>query len=699
MKYLLATCLILVSLSSVFADGPADNNAATVRPIPPVGIELNEQQSDQLLRHCAQVRQAWDVLLSESRAKANTDVQWQKARFERIAQSLVDLTPEILVFPRAVEMALEFNQFYQPRELETAAELLDEAMRRIEVAREHPVWSRVVGIDDGEDQQLIVGGYRSKIDSSFQPYALVVPPGFSHGDSRPRRLDLWFHGRGETLSEVKFLSTGKASAGQYTPADTFVLHPYGRYSNAFKFAGEVDVLEALDYLSGRLPVDASRVSARGFSMGGAACWQFATHYADRFFAANPGAGFSETPEFLKSFQGEDLAATPEYQRTLWRLYDCPHWARNLVHCPTVAYSGEIDKQKQAADVMQQSLADHGIELVHVIGPQTAHKIHADSKVEIERRMDAIADSVTPDLPLVIDLTTQTLRYNRMHWVVVQGLQQHWQTARVVAKIATNDQPANIIVSTTNVDRLRFEFDAGQWPGGMPDQPTLRIDETIVKGPPVRSDRSWSLEVVLDGDQWTAAPEDEAGLRKKPGLQGPIDDAFMDSFLFVLPGSQSGDSAFQKWAVEEAQHAQLHWRKHFRGDVQRVTDRQLTKQQIATHNLILFGDPESNSAIARLADGLPVKWTADQIQLGKQVYSRSGHAVAMIYPNPLNPDRYIVLNSGFTFREYDYLNNARQTPKLPDWAVIDITGGATYRDPGVIKAAGFFDERWRPLVKE
>ena len=45
---------------------------------------------------------------------------------------------------------------------------------------------------------------------------------------------------------------------------------------------------------------------------------------------------------------------------------------------------------------------------------------------------------------------------------------------------------------------------------------------------------------------------------------------------------------------------------------------------------------------------------------------------LIYPNPLNPKRYVVLNSGFTFREYDYLNNARQVPKLPDWAVIDVS---------------------------
>jgi len=60
---------------------------------------------------------------------------------------------------------------------------------------------------------------------------------------------------------------------------------------------------------------------------------------------------------------------------------------------------------------------------------------------------------------------------------------------------------------------------------------------------------------------------------------------------------------------------------------------------------------------------------------------------------LNINRYVVLNSGFTFREYDYLNNARQISKLPDWAVIDVTTPANGRYPGNVKDAGFFDEKW------
>ena len=72
---------------------------------------------------------------------------------------------------------------------------------------------------------------------------------------------------------------------------------------------------------------------------------------------------------------------------------------------------------------------------------------------------------------------------------------------------------------------------------------------------------------------------------------------------------------------------------------------------------------------------------------------------MIYPNPLNPKRYVVLNSGFTFREYDYLNNARQVPKLPDFAVLDVNTPPSSRLPGKVVTAGFFDEGWKLQAKE
>ena len=66
---------------------------------------------------------------------------------------------------------------------------------------------------------------------------------------------------------------------------------------------------------------------------------------------------------------------------------------------------------------------------------------------------------------------------------------------------------------------------------------------------------------------------------------------------------------------------------------------------------------------------------------------------MIYPNPLNPKHYIVLNSGFTFRESTLSSNARQVARLPDWAIIDLRTPPDADKPGKIEAADFFGEQW------
>ena len=112
-----------------------------------------------------------------------------------------------------------------------------------------------------------------------------------------------------------------------------------------------------------------------------------------------------------------------------------------------------------------------------------------------------------------------------------------------------------------------------------------------------------------------------------------------------------------------------------------------------HNLILWGDPTSNALLAKIADKLPIKWDKDGVRLGSKTFDAGHHVPVLIYPNPLNPKRYVVLNSGFTFREYDYLNNARQVPKLPDFAVVDIDVPVSSRLPGGIVSAGFFTETW------
>jgi pimeloyl-ACP methyl ester carboxylesterase len=658
--------LLFVTIALLRADGPADNLADKVRPVPPPGVAIADSDRSELKRGTDELRAKIASLESNTNAAG--------------------LVPDIQIFFNAVDYALRYNEFLNGTNDVRAAKkiLADGHQRADELAAGKPSWINAPG--------LIVRGYLSRIDGSVQPYGLVVPPSLPNSPERLRRLDAWFHGRDEKLTELKFLTDRQRSAGEFVPPDAFVLHLYGRYCNANKFAGEIDLFEALADVKKRYRIDEDRIVIRGFSMGGAACWQFAVHYPGEFAAAAPGAGFAETKEFLRVFQNEAVAP-PQWEQTLWHWYDCPDYAVNLFNLPTVAYSGEIDRQKQAADIMATALEREGIELTHIIGPNTPHRYHPDSKREINERIDAIAARGRDPLPRQVKFATYTLRYNKSHWISLDGLEEHWKCARIDAELTAD----GIQAATTNISALTFEISPGLAP--FASAPKITIDGQTIPGKNIRSDRSWRTELRKRNGQWALRnPEGSETLRKKPGVQGPIDDAFMDSFIFVLPTRASGNERFDDWVQKEMARATGHWRKQFRGEVRAVRDSELTPELVKSSNLIFWGDPLSNPHLAKIASKLPITFSDTEITLGNQKFSRATHAPAFIYPNPENPDRYIVLNSGFTFREYDYLNNARQVAKLPDYAIIDITTSPNSRYPGKIVSAGFFDERWQ-LPKE
>jgi len=535
-----------------------------------------------------------------------------------------------------------------------------------------------------------VRGYVSKIDGSVQPYGLVVPASYQPAASTRHRLDVWCHGRGVTLTELNFVEGRLRSPGEFTPPNAFVLHLYGRYCNANKFAGEIDCLEALAHVEKHYPIDENRRVIRGFSMGGAACWQFAVHYPSLWAAAAPGAGFSETADFLKVFQKETVQPT-WYEKKLWHLYDCTDYANNLFNLPTVAYSGEKDNQKQAADMMAAAMKKEGLSLVHLIGPGMGHQYHPKTKQELNQRIDHIVAQGRKAVPEHVRFATWTLRYNRSFWVIVDELAQHWERADVEART----RPDGFAVETKNVTGFTLTFGPGENPVADPARAMVAIDkqEPIpTKGLP---DRSCTAHFRLKDGKWEKVERaDDGTLHKRHGLQGPIDDAFMDSFLIVRPTGQARHAKIGAWTQAEMTRAIDHWRKQFRGEARVKNDSDVTDADVGAHNLILWGDPASNQVLAKIADRLPIRWDADTIHVGKDRFDASHHATVLIYPNPLNPKRYVVLNSGFTFRDYDYLNNARQVPKLPDYAVIDVQTPPSPRAPGAVVTAGFFDERWQ-----
>lgn len=639
---------------------PSTLPAAPAVQIPPPGLAIPADKLDRVKAEVAAFGSEIDRLKADLVSKPD----------------LLSLMPDVEIFHKAAAWPVQFNEFYKTNEPQQALDLIKVGRERVAQLRmgEAP-WTWATG--------LVVRAFRSRIDGSLQPYGLVVPAGYKYQD-KPRRLDLWFPGRDEKRTELAFIQSRLRSVGEFAPADTIVLHPYGRFCNATKFAGETDVFEALAAVLKDYPIDLKRLSVRGFSMGGASTWHLAAHHAGLWAGAAPGAGFVEAAKYLKIQVTPDFP--PSWEQKLWHLYSATDYAGNLFNTTVIAYSGELDKQKQAADEMEKAMAAEGLPMRHIIGPKVEHKYEPGAKKELAKQFDEVMAKGREAVPREVRLTTWTLRYNRQAWVRVDGLKQHWDRAQVNAKLLAGKR---IEVATTNVTALTLDFPEEQT--AFSGTITVVLDGQSFQVAGALRDHPWTTSFVRDGNRWKKGSLDPKTLAKRPGLQGPIDDAFMDSFLFVTPTGKARSPLVQAWVEAEIKRTTAQWRGQFRGDVRVKRDVDVTDADLAANNVVLWGDPESNRLIGKIAGKLPIRWDTKQIVAGKTRASSDDHAVVLIHPNPLNPERYVVLNSGVTFRGLG--SNADQTPKLPDWAVIDVTKPITDKAPGGVTAAGFFDEKW------
>src|SRR5207302_6216795 len=138
------------------------------------------------------------------------------------------------------------------------------------------------------------------------------------------------------------------------------------------------------------------------------------------------------------------------------------------------------------------------------------------------------------------------------WVRVDALEEHWKRARVDAEITG---PSTVETKAENVTALSFGMGAGHCPLDNTHKPKVILDGQQLEGAPVLSDRSWAAHFRKNASQWEAVAQvDETSLQKRHGLQGPIDDAFMDSFLMVRPTGTPLNTKVGAWASAEMKHA-------------------------------------------------------------------------------------------------------------------------------------------------
>ncbi len=588
-----------------------------------------------------------------------------------------ELVSDVEVYAHAGHMLLEYpDMFANQAAIEHAFATLDQGIERgKQLQANRPQWNQ------GRKQ---IHAYRSEIDGAVLPYGVTLPENYD--PSKPTRLYVWLHGRQNNTTEAEFIYGFLNRRGATNVADQgqIQLDCFGRINGAgWHWAGEMDVFESIAAVKKRFNIDDKRVMIRGFSQGGEGAWHISLHHPDRFAAAEIGAGtVSRTAQ-----QRPDLKP---YQLSTLRIWEnISEWALNIYNLPLAGHDGENDPGQLESSLRARAqlekegfpsqgdpdyLRSQGAPGLWMVSKATGH----GTSPLVRQRLDAFLKEhgdKGQSSPDHIRFLTYTTRYNRDYWVSLDGLEKHYERAEVDAQ-RTSDG-ASYDIKTKNLTRLVLHE-------------TEHAREITIDGQNLRVKAGPAITLDRNGSKWKVAKNGrERGLHKTHALQGPIDDAFLDPFLMVRPTGTPWSKEVNDQALRTMARFDQLWGKFFRGHPFVKDDKDVTEADFAKYHMVLFGDPGSNKWIAKMNGKLPFKWTKESVTLGGQTFPSKESFPALIYPNPLNPAKYVVLNTGLTIEDRGY-NGDYGTPLWGDYAIVKVKAGAAVPD---LLTAGLFDENW------
>jgi dienelactone hydrolase len=607
---------------------------------------------------------------------------------------------DIEVYLKAAMWITQHNEFYDKDSGQWTLEALERGLLRAGLVKQGGwPWFERTGAP-------VIHGYRSRIDGSVQPYAVTLPAEYGKERLKKWRLEVVLHGRNPSLTEVSFLHQFNGDKPAPKDQDYIRLDVYGRGNNGYRWAGERDVAEAVEHfitveqrMNRAQLLDSKRSVLRGFSMGGAGTWHLGLHFPDQWCVISPGAGFTTTHGYLKGLP----AKLEPYQEACLHIYDAADYAENAFNVPIVAYGGENDPQLQAARTIAERLRSSTaggntgkFAMKLLVAPGLGHQFPPEWQKKLAAARSEYVAKGREEYPARVRFVTYTLKYPGCYWVYIWGMERHYEKASVDAERRED----GFKITTHNVRGLRLRM-----PEGATRQIiTVQIDgQRLMVSPyePMLNSPALFIDLERRKEGWQAVLPQKVEVgqlrkpQKTPNFQGPLDDAFTAPFLCVRGTGNPWHAATEEYARANLERFRKEWSKYFRGELPEKDDVEVKAEDIASRHLILFGDPSSNSLIAQVLDGLPFTWTKEKITWAGKEYSAGEHIPVLIYPSPLSPNHYVVLNSGHTFHAADFQgSNALLYPRLGDYAILKWTGDKNDPLAVQVQTAGLFDDFWR-----
>lgn len=522
--------------------------------------------------------------------------------------------------------------------------------------------------------------YRDEVDGSPQYCRAYLPANYDPLKKSPLVVQL--HGYNPpNPTYVRWW----AADGRHSGVDTeypdhqgvIYMEPHGRGNTQYLGMGDNDILQSIAEAKRLFNVDEDRIYLTGESMGGWGVWNVAGRHPDIFAAIAPVHGGAD---YHAQMSEADLAKLNPIDRYFNEKQSSWSMADGLLNIPIFVRHGDVDQsvnvdysrwgvhllQRWGYDVRYREYPGHGHEALE----------NQNSNLSIEwflqhrRNMN----------PRHVRLRSAELRNATAYWVHV--LQSASPLAFMIVDAEIVDQ---------NVIRLDAE----------------NILDIELSPSAALVDQTKPVKVIWNGStqemrfqkgklHLTAAGYKPASLHKNERLPGSINDFTITPFAVVI-GTSSKDTEMVLLCRQKAAAFIKSWQEWQKHSPRVFIDTAISDTDAAKYSLLLIGGADVNRISAKLAARLPLQISADKIIIDSHNIPAIDAAIQMIYPNPLNPERYVWIAAG-TSTDGMYFNELNPQ-RLYDWDYV-ITDGhipAYQQKASALQTrvmSGMFDSNWR-----
>ena len=531
--------------------------------------------------------------------------------------------------------------------------------------------------------ESFVRTFISRIDSSCQHYAVLPPKDYD--GQKNYALILTLHGAGVRA---------RGQVNSYKAKDwAFVVAPTNRRRYGFDWQdwGRLDALEVLERVKKSFPIDTNRVYLVGHSMGGHGTWHVGLAHSDLFAAMAPAAGWGCFQLYVPWFLQKSYIYAEPMQvgiRDMSLREDiAPNFVENVLNLPVFILHGGIDDNVPAVHgrMFARLLDQLGYDYVYKEVPGKKHWWKTDD-LQCVDDPDLIAflksRTRNPYPRHVIFKTTDLGQCNKSYWVQIDEQKRPFFESRIEAEV----KGSTIDVFTNNIGQFSLYLNKTFVPYG---KLSVIVDGHRI---PLVFKMVEKVSFSKKGDRFVKGTLRHKGLSKRPEQYGPIKQAYFSPFALVY--GTKGDSATTELLYRQASYEAMRWWQRANGYVSVLPDSEVTETVIRTKNLILFGGGRENEIVSKMDKRLPIRPGKKSFHVGKRELRGSGLAAEFIYPNPLNPEKFVFVHEGNDSTGLaisHFFGTMYSGAGLPDFIIFDER--VKQRGWGGVLCAGFFNTAW------